>query len=168
MANPDQDIEGLLAHAGDASMLVHDGGLFTTRQHHSTCANLRTSKQWWKTQKAEKPTCTQRALQCPVWGFGRKPQLYRVDFIKTTLSPRLVPDSRTTSPQALLCSPRSSTLFEKPNIIKFWMSSTTLVSRLAGRLSKPSAIRTPMHQSHTSFRQVHGRADRFVPVVLRK
>ena len=35
MATPDQDMEGLLADAGDASVLVHDGGLFTTRPHHS-------------------------------------------------------------------------------------------------------------------------------------
>ena len=51
VVNPDQDIEGLFADAGDASVLVHDGGLFTTRQQPQRRANKRTGKQRGKNKK---------------------------------------------------------------------------------------------------------------------
>ena len=59
VANPDQDREGLFADAGDASVLVHEGGLFPTRQQQQRRANKRTSKQMGQNKK-ERPTCAQR------------------------------------------------------------------------------------------------------------
>ena len=51
VANPFHDMEGLLADAGDALVLVHDGSLFTTRQQPQRQANKTTSKQWGKNEK---------------------------------------------------------------------------------------------------------------------
>ena len=79
VANPCQDIEGLLADAGDASVLVHDGGLFTTRQQPQRQANTRTSKPWGKTKSRETKMQAERMTMSQIGVFGRKPQSYQRD-----------------------------------------------------------------------------------------
>ena len=59
VANPDQDTERLFAN--DAAVLVHDGGLFTTRHQQQRAGEREDEQAMEKNQTAEKPQCTQRA-----------------------------------------------------------------------------------------------------------
>ena len=60
VANALHDMEGLLADAGDSSVLVHDGGPSTTRQQPQRLENKTTSKQWGKTKNRETKMHTER------------------------------------------------------------------------------------------------------------
>ena len=77
MPNPDQDTEGLFADAGDASVLVYDGGPFYDATTTTAPGEQEDEQTMERKNKKQRNQIVRRVRQkIAVWRFGCKPQSY--------------------------------------------------------------------------------------------